>query len=63
MKASVQMRIWFAFFGSVIWAGIVLTGFSTVHWLLYVPAAGMSFAALTGICPSQIAIFGMLGKK
>lgn len=63
MKSSMQMRIWFAFFGSVIWLGIYLTGFSTVHWLLYLPAAGMTFAALTGICPSQITVFKLFGKE
>lgn len=56
MKSSTQMRAWFAFFGAIIWLGIILTGFSDVHWALYIPAAGMSFAAITGICPSQIGV-------
>ena len=63
MKASTQMRVWFAFFGAVIWFGIFLTGFSIVHWLLYLPAVGMTFAAVTGICPSQITINKILGVK
>jgi len=41
MRASVSMRIWFAFVGIILWAGIYLTGFSTVNWLLYLPAAGI----------------------
>lgn len=61
MKASTPMRIWFAFFAAVIWIGIYLTGFSNIHWLLYIPPAGMTFAAITGICPSQIAINKMFG--
>ena len=63
MKASKPMRVWFAFFGAVIWVGIYLTGFSNVHWLLYLPAAGMTFAAITGICPSQIGVFKLFGSK
>ena len=63
MGASKSMRVWFAFFGAVIWIGIYLTGFSNVHWLLYIPPAGMIFAAITGICPSQIAVFKMFDSK
>ena len=63
MKATTAMRVWFAFFGAVIWIGIILTGFSTVHWLLYIPAAGLTFAAITGICPSLIIINKLLGVK
>jgi hypothetical protein len=63
MKASTTMRTWFAFFGALIWIGIILTGFSNIHWLLYVPPAGLTFAAVTGICPSQIAINKLFGAK
>ena len=63
MKASKPMRIWYAFMGLMIWAGIYLTGFSNVSWLLYVPAGAAIFAAITGICPSQIVIFKMAGEK
>ncbi len=63
MKASTQMRAWFLFFGLVIWLGIYLTGISNVHWLLYIPGTGMLFAAATGICPSQIGIFKLVGSK
>jgi hypothetical protein len=31
--------------------GIALTGFGTVHWLLYAPVVFLVFAAVTGICP------------
>ena len=63
MKASKTMRVWFAFFGALIWVGIILTGFSNVHWMLYIPAAGLTFAAVTGICPSQIMINKLVGEK
>ena len=49
-----SMRFFFLFSGSVIWAGIWLTGFATVHWLLYFPAIFFYFAAITGICPGII---------
>lgn len=45
------MRFFFFVSSLVIWAGIYLTGFQTVHWLLYLPAAFFLFAAVTGICP------------
>ncbi len=48
------MRVFFLFAGTVLWIGIGLTGFPTVHWLLYVPAVFFYFAALTGICPGMI---------
>ena len=63
MKASASMRVWFAFFAVLIWLGIYLTGFSNIHWLLYIPPAGLTFAAITAICPSQIAVFKMMGSK
>jgi len=61
MRASISMRIWFAFVGVILWAGIYLTGFSTVNWLLYLPAAGFTFSAVTGICLSLMAISKMFG--
>ena len=62
-RASKEMKIWFAVFGVIIWLGIFLTGFSNVHWLLYVPAVALIFAAVTGICPSQLLIFGLFRSK
>lgn len=61
MTAPKSMRIWFALVGAILWTGIYLSGFSKVHWLLYVPAAGFIFSAVTGICPSQAAIFKIFG--
>lgn len=53
-KASPAIRLFFAVVASIILLGIWLTGFNTVHWLLYVPMAAFYFAALTGICPGLI---------
>ncbi|MBF0125345.1 MAG: hypothetical protein HQL60_08415 [Magnetococcales bacterium] len=36
--------------------GIFLTGFAVVHWFLYVPAAALAFAAITGICPGLMVL-------
>ena len=60
MKASVSMRVFFFFLSCMLWAGIYLTGFATVSWLLYLPAAVSLFAAITGICPSLMLITKMV---
>lgn len=62
-KISNAMRLLFFAVGSVIWVGIWLTGFSTVHWLLYVPAALLILAAATGICPGMIFSNMICGSK
>lgn len=49
-----SMRLFVFLVGSVIWAGIWLTGFATVHWLLYAPPVFFYFAAITGIFPGFI---------
>ncbi|MCW5586320.1 MAG: hypothetical protein KIS75_09320 [Chromatiales bacterium] len=51
---SKPMRLFFAVSGTIIWLGIWLTGFSVVHWLLYVPAVFFAIAVITGICPGLI---------
>ena len=63
MKAPRSLRIWYAFVGVLLWAAIYLTGFSNVHWLMYLPAVGFIFSAITGICLSQAAILKMFDVK
>ncbi len=46
------MRTWFALMSSILWTGIFFSGFANVNWVVYAPAAGFLFAAVTGICPS-----------
>ena len=58
-----SMRFFFFFSGTVIWGGIWLTGFSVVHWLLYIPAVFFYFAAITGICPGLIFSRLVFGEK
>lgn len=58
-----SMRLFLFVVASVIWAGIWLTGFAVTHWLLYVPAAFLTFAAITGICPGMIFSRLVMGEK
>lgn len=51
---SSAMRFFFFFSGTVIWLGIWLSGFSAVHWLLYVTPTFFYFAALSSICPGLV---------
>jgi hypothetical protein len=57
------LRFFFLISGSIIWTGIWLTGFSVVHWLLFVPAIFFYFAAITGICPGLIFSRFIFGDK
>ncbi len=58
-----SMRFFFLLTASVILLGLWLTGFSTVHWLLYVPTVFFYFAAITGICPGLIVSRFLFGNK
>ncbi|UCE77696.1 MAG: hypothetical protein JSU62_05870 [Gammaproteobacteria bacterium] len=62
-KISRAMRFFFLVAGSLLWVGIWLTGFTTVHWLLYIPAVFFLFAAATGICPGMIVSNLLFGKR
>jgi len=62
IRSSTPMRVFFLFASSFLWLGIWLTGFSQVHWVLYLPTAAFLFAALTGICPSLIISTYLFGK-
>ncbi len=62
-RLATPMRVWFILLGILLWLGIYLTGFSNVHWLLYVPAALFVLAGLIGICPSMILVNKMFGAK
>ena len=56
------IRILFIIMAAVIGAGIWLTGFQAVHWLLYIPPAALLFAGITGICPGYM-LLRKLGFK
>ena len=56
------MRMVFLSLAALILLGIWLTGFNTVHWVLYLPVAGLVFAGISGICPSYL-LFHKIGFK
>lgn len=49
-NASKTQRLYFFNLASLILIGIWLTGFDKVHWFLYIPPAGLYFAAASGFC-------------
>jgi len=62
-QASPAIRFFFLNFGIIISLGIFLTGYEKVHWLLFLPAGFMFFAAITGICPALIISKKIFDKK
>lgn len=48
------LRFFFFVTSLVIWLGVYLTGFQTVHWVSYISAVFFMFAAITGICPGIV---------
>lgn len=56
------MRMLFFTMAALIMLGIWLTGFSVVHWVLYLPVAALVFAGITGICPGYM-LFRKIGFK
>jgi hypothetical protein len=61
-NASTSMRMLFLMIAVLVWLGIWLSGYNTVHWILYLPAAFLTFAAATGICPG-LHILGKIFAK
>ncbi len=56
------IRMLFIVMAVVISAGIWLSGYNQVHWLLYIPPAALLFAGISGICPGYM-LFSKLGFK
>lgn len=56
------IRMLFIFMSAVISAGIWLSGYDHVHWLLYIPPVALLFAGITGICPGYV-LLTKLGFK
>ncbi|MDH5178661.1 MAG: DUF2892 domain-containing protein [Gammaproteobacteria bacterium] len=53
MKIGNAMRLFLLIVAILLWLGIFLTGLKTAHWLLFIPAAFFTFAAVSGICPGM----------
>lgn len=43
-------RMLYLSFSLIMLSGVWLTGFETVHWVLYVPIAFSAFAGISGFC-------------
>ena len=43
-------RMLYLSFSLIMLIGVWLTGFSTVHWLLYIPIIFSAFAGISGFC-------------
>ena len=50
---SAQRMLFFTV-AALLAAGIYLTGYQAVHWLLYLVAGMLAFAGATGICPGLL---------
>ena len=62
-NTSPPVRLFLLVISLTIFLGIYLTGFKDVHWVLYLPAAFLLFAAATGICPGLMFTSKLLGNK
>lgn len=62
-KSSPAARLFFLIVSLTIWLGIWLTGFDVAHWVLYIPAIFLLFAAVTGFCPGMIITRTLLKEK
>ncbi|MGD8784779.1 MAG: hypothetical protein PVG75_10090 [Thioalkalispiraceae bacterium] len=62
-KIGAPMRFFMIVIAAILIAGIWLTGYKTVHWLLYIPVIFFVFAAVTGICPGMFFSRKLFGKK
>jgi len=51
LKITKSIRLFFILLSTLLLVGIGLTGFSTVHWLLYLPAGVLMLGGIIGICP------------
>lgn len=54
LKVDKSTRFFLLVISLVLWLGIWLTGFGRAHWILYVPATFLLFAAISGICPGMM---------
>ncbi len=61
-KVGKSTRIFLFVVGIILWCGILLTGLTTIHWIIYLPAVMFIFAAVTGICPGM-ALSRLIAKE
>ena len=61
-KIGKSMRVFLLFVGVILWCGILLTGLTTIHWIIYLPAVMFIFAGISGICPGM-ALARLIAKE
>lgn len=62
-KINSPMRFFLLVVAAVMALGIWLTGYKSVHWVLYLPPIFFVFAGVTGICPGMFFSRKLFGKK
>ncbi len=62
-RVGTPQRMLFLVIASMIWLGIWLSGYNSVHWVLYLPAVFLTLAAFTGICPGIGVMNAIFGKR
>lgn len=55
-------RMLFLTVAALLGAGILLSGYRNVHWLLYAVPLLLTFAGVTGICPALL-LYRKVGFK
>jgi len=50
----IALRMVYLTLAVLILLGITMTGFTQVHWLLYLPVVLLTFASATGFCPGLV---------
>ena len=58
---SAQRMLFFTV-AALLGAGIWLSGWEDVHWLLYLPTVMLVFAGVTGVCPGLV-LYQKMGFK
>ncbi len=59
---STALRVQFIIVALLVYLGIFLSGYTNVHWFLYVPVVALIFAGITGFCPG-LRILRAIGLK
>jgi len=62
-KIDSSTRLFMILMTVIMGLGIWLSGYNSVHWLLYIPPIAFLIAAIIGICPGMLVSRLLLGKK
>ncbi|MFV2060191.1 MAG: hypothetical protein ACC653_05865 [Gammaproteobacteria bacterium] len=62
-KIPKALRLFLFMVSAIIFLGIYLTGYTTAHWVLYLPAIFLILASISGICPGIVFMKKIVGEK